>query len=41
MDENPEFDKKQHEIELINEIFRDAKGLIIDGNFFDVSEEIV
>jgi hypothetical protein len=28
-------------MEVLHQLLRDAQGLIIDGNFFDVGEEVV
>lgn len=35
-----DFDRKAHEIEVLNKIL-DCAGVIINANFFDVSEELV
>lgn len=40
MEDPADFDRKIHEIEVINKIL-ECGGVIINGNFFDVSEEIV
>ena len=38
-DDPQDFDRKLHEVDVINGILNNASSLLIDGNFFDVPEE--
>lgn len=40
MEDPADFDRKNHEIEVLNKIL-ECGGVIVNANFFDVSEEIV
>lgn len=40
-EESAEFDKKQHEVEVVNQILKNVQGVLMEGNFFDVNEEVV
>lgn len=41
MEEPGDFDKKVHEIEVLDQMLKGCDGLFINGNFFDIGEEIV
>lgn len=40
-EESPDFDKRAKEIQITKRIFSEVKQCFIDGNFFDVEEDVV
>lgn len=40
-EEPSDFDRRIHEVEVVSGIMNNAQSLIIDGNFFDVPEELL
>ena len=36
-----DFDKQKHENDIFNEIFNEVRESFINGNFFDVEEDVI
>ena len=39
LNEGENFDRAQHELEMLRQVFAGCGGLLVNGNFFDIDEE--
>ena len=41
MEDPADFDRRTHEVEQVTNILKDVGGVFIEGNFFDVPEDLL
>lgn len=41
LEEKEDFDRQKHEVEMLSEVLKEVKDTFINGNFYDIEEDVL